>query len=149
MSRSGLQNTISGEGVDILKSLDANKYATKKTIAQGLLDVALLTANASQLKYVLQVGEKHEFYILMLCLISISIVLQVAVGLLCLSLHLLRDCRLHLKDYHSSANLLNHITTIFAFVITVLNLVISCFDPTVARYAIFDPPGLSPDLSPV
>lgn len=59
------------------KSLDANKYATKKTIAQGLLDVALLTANASQLKYVLQVGEKHEFYTLMLSLISISIVLQV------------------------------------------------------------------------
>lgn len=60
------------------KSLDVNKYATKKTIAQGLLDVALLTANASQLKYVLQVGEKHEFYSLMLSLISISIVLQVS-----------------------------------------------------------------------
>lgn len=60
------------------KALDANKYATKKTIAQGLLDVALLTANASQLKYVLQVGEKHEFYTLMLSLIIISIVLQVS-----------------------------------------------------------------------
>ncbi|KAJ8939091.1 hypothetical protein NQ314_011245, partial [Rhamnusium bicolor] len=59
------------------KTLDVNKYATKKTIAQGLLDVALLTANASQLKYVLQVGEKHEFYTLMLALITISIVLQV------------------------------------------------------------------------
>ena len=35
--------------------LDANRYATKKTIAQGMLDVALLTANASQLKYVMQV----------------------------------------------------------------------------------------------
>merc|ERR1711997_19102 len=39
------------------KALDANRYATKKTIAQGMLDVALLTANASQLKYVLQLGE--------------------------------------------------------------------------------------------
>ncbi|XP_044265198.1 ninjurin-1 isoform X2 [Tribolium madens] len=132
-------NTISDY---ILKSLDANKYATKKTIAQGLLDVALLTANASQLKYVLQVGEKHEFYVLMLTLISISIVLQVLVGLLCLTLHLMRDCRLHLADYHYSANFLNHITTIFAFVITVLNLLISCFDPTIAKYAVFDPPAL-------
>lgn len=61
------------------KSLDANKYATKKTIAQGLLDVALLTANASQLKYVLQVGEEHEFYTLMLTLIIISMVLQVSI----------------------------------------------------------------------
>jgi hypothetical protein len=59
------------------KPLDANSYATKKTIAQGMLDIALLTANASQLKYVLQVGHQHEFYTLMLWLISISIILQV------------------------------------------------------------------------
>lgn len=57
--------------------MDANRYATKKTIAQGMLDIALLTANASQLKYVLQVGAKHEFYRLMLTLITISISLQV------------------------------------------------------------------------
>ena len=58
--------------------MDANRYATKKTIAQGMLDVALLTANASQLKYVLQVGEEaHPFYYLMLTLIITSIVLQV------------------------------------------------------------------------
>ncbi|XP_049826838.1 ninjurin-1 isoform X6 [Aethina tumida] len=73
----------------LTKSLDVNKYATKKTIAQGLLDVALLTANASQLKYVLQVGEKHEFYTLMLTLISISIILQVTAALLSLVVSLL------------------------------------------------------------
>jgi len=55
-----------------------NKYVTKKTIAQRMLDIALLTANASQLKYVLQVGkERHPFYTLMVTLISISIALQV------------------------------------------------------------------------
>lgn len=69
---------INYNNILLQKSLDVNKYATKKTIAQGLLDVALLTANASQLKYVLQVGEKHEFYTLMLTLISISIILQVS-----------------------------------------------------------------------
>lgn len=60
-----------------MKSMDANRYATKKTIAQGMLDIALLTANASQLKYILQVGHKHEFYTLMLILISVSIIMQV------------------------------------------------------------------------
>ncbi|XP_028166942.1 ninjurin-2-like isoform X2 [Ostrinia furnacalis] len=60
----------------IVKGLDANRYATKKTVAQGMLDIALLTSNASQLKYVLQVGPKHEFYTLLVVLISISIVLQ-------------------------------------------------------------------------
>merc|ERR1711860_442379 len=67
-------------GSERRKTLDANRYATKKTIAQGMLDVALLTANASQLKYVLQVGEDHAFYTLMLTLIIISIILQVVVG---------------------------------------------------------------------
>lgn len=61
-----------------MKAMDANRYATKKTIAQGMLDIALLTANASQLKYILQVGEQHQFYKLMLILISLSIVLQVS-----------------------------------------------------------------------
>ena len=60
------------------RGLDANRYATKKTIAQGMLDVALLTAKASQLKYVLQLGDKHPFYVLMLSLIVTSIVLQVS-----------------------------------------------------------------------
>ncbi|XP_032589550.1 ninjurin-1 isoform X3 [Drosophila mojavensis] len=65
-----------------MKAMDANRYATKKTIAQGMLDIALLTANASQLKYILQVGEQHQFYKLMLILISLSIVMQVTAGVL-------------------------------------------------------------------
>merc|ERR1719150_1162868 len=77
------------------KVLDANRYATKKTIAQGMLDVALLTANASQLKYVLQVGEdNHPFYHLMLALIILSIILQIVVAVLSLSLNMMRDCML-------------------------------------------------------
>ncbi|CAD7093043.1 unnamed protein product [Hermetia illucens] len=111
-----------------MKSMDANRYATKKTIAQGMLDIALLTANASQLKYILQVGERHEFYKLMLILISSSIVLQVLSGLLSLSLSLLRDCRLHLPEYHRSANLMNHLRTALAFLTIMVNLFISAFD---------------------
>jgi len=64
--------------------LDTNVYATKKSIAQGMLDVALLTANASQLKYLLQVGREHEFYVIMVSLISTSIVLQVLIALVLL-----------------------------------------------------------------
>ncbi|TRY75409.1 hypothetical protein TCAL_01610 [Tigriopus californicus] len=67
------------------KRLDANRYATKKTLAQGMLDIALLTANASQLKYVLQVGEeKHPFFYLLLVLIISSIVLQVLTAIVLL-----------------------------------------------------------------
>ena len=61
------------------KGLDANRYATKQTIALGMMDVALLTANASQLKHVLQEGAAtHPFYYLMLTCIIISMILQVS-----------------------------------------------------------------------
>ncbi|XP_055550259.1 ninjurin-1 isoform X2 [Wyeomyia smithii] len=125
-----------GDSDRVLKSMDANRYATKKTIAQGMLDIALLTANASQLKYILQVGEKHEFYTLMLTLISISIILQVLMGVLNLSLSLLRDCRLHLPQYHQSANVINYFVTGAAFLVTMLNLMISAFDPRVLKYVV-------------
>ncbi|XP_032306295.1 ninjurin-1 isoform X2 [Drosophila ananassae] len=111
-----------------MKAMDANRYATKKTIAQGMLDIALLTANASQLKYILQVGEQHQFYKLMLILISLSIVLQILSGVLSLSLSLLRDCRLHQPEFHQSANIINHVRTGFAFFTTMINLFISAFD---------------------
>ncbi|XP_076057720.1 ninjurin-2-like isoform X4 [Oratosquilla oratoria] len=109
------------------KTLDPNKYATKKTIAQGMLDVALLTANASQLKYVLTVGEAHTFYTLMLSLISISLVLQVVVGILSLSLTMLRDCNLHREDYRRSALTINYLNLAFVFIIATINVLISGF----------------------
>merc|ERR1712141_890425 len=107
------------------KTLDANRYATKKTIAQGMLDVALLTANASQLKYVLQVGENvHPFYHLMLALIIVSIVLQVIVGILFLVIG-----GLNINDDldQRTADILNDVITVLVFLITLVNIVINGF----------------------
>ncbi|KAL5276460.1 hypothetical protein ACFFRR_001968 [Megaselia abdita] len=125
---SNMMNVLGEEAPREMKAMDANRYATKKTIAQGMLDIALLTANASQLKYILQIGERHEFYRLILTLISLSIILQVVSGILSLSLSLMRDCRLHLKEYQMSANIINNIRTGMAIFTTMLNLFISAFD---------------------
>ncbi|XP_013107118.2 ninjurin-1 isoform X1 [Stomoxys calcitrans] len=90
-----------------MKAMDANRYATKKTIAQGMLDIALLTANASQLKYILQVGEQHQFYKLMLILISLSIILQIGAGLLLMVLSVIS---IHKgKMERTVADALNHV----------------------------------------
>ncbi|XP_061720615.1 ninjurin-2 isoform X1 [Cydia fagiglandana] len=107
-----------------VKGLDANRYATKKTVAQGMLDIALLTSNASQLKYVLQVGPKHEFYTLLVVLISVSIVLQLLVGLLFV---VIGGLDLNDDDDQPSAVILNDVIVIFIFVISVVNIVISAF----------------------
>lgn len=97
-------------------------YATKKTIAQGLLDVALLTANASQLKYLLQVGKEHEFYYVMMTLISLSIILQVVTG--CLML-LIANTNVNEVKKQSRAENLNNAITIGVFLIAILNILIS------------------------
>lgn len=65
-----------------VQRINMNHYATKKTAAQSMLDVALLMANSSQLKTVLYVGPRYRFYIPLIVLLSLSITLQVIVGLL-------------------------------------------------------------------
>ena len=59
-----------------------NHYANKKSAAESMLDVALLMANASQLKAVLEQGPNSSFYIILIVLISISLILQILVGIL-------------------------------------------------------------------
>ncbi|KAG9332419.1 hypothetical protein JZ751_014517, partial [Albula glossodonta] len=62
--------------------LNMNHYANKKSAAESMLDIALLMANASQLKAVLEQGPDFTFYTTLVSLISISIILQVIVGIL-------------------------------------------------------------------
>lgn len=62
---------------DKVAGLNINDYATRKTLAQGMLDLALLTANAAQLRRVLIFGPENRFYYFLVTLISISLILQV------------------------------------------------------------------------
>ncbi|KAK3536782.1 hypothetical protein QTP86_025092, partial [Hemibagrus guttatus] len=66
----------------MLPPLNMNHYANKKSAAESMLDVALLMANASQLKAVLEQGPGFSFYIPLIILISISLILQIIVGVL-------------------------------------------------------------------
>ncbi|XP_043214212.1 ninjurin-2-like isoform X4 [Amphibalanus amphitrite] len=113
-----------GDGT-INRKLDANRYATKKTIAQGMLDVALLTANASQLRYVLQAGDQHEFYTLMVTLISISIALQIVVGIALMVLGTLDINEGSSSQY--AADIINNVAVILVFIITIVNIIIAAF----------------------
>ncbi|XP_055849129.1 ninjurin-A isoform X1 [Episyrphus balteatus] len=107
-----------------MKSMDANRYATKKTIAQGMLDIALLTANASQLKYILQVGEQHQFYKLMLILISLSIFLQLLVGIFFV---IIGSLNINRKNDQTAAIIMNDVILVTIFIISIVNVIISGF----------------------
>ena len=59
------------------RGVDINVYQHKKTLAQGMMDLALLSANANQLRYVLESGGDHPYYYPSLVMISMSLILQV------------------------------------------------------------------------
>lgn len=62
--------------------LNMNHYATKKSVAESMLDVALLMANASQLKAVLEQGPEFKYYLTVIVLIAASLFFQVLAGAL-------------------------------------------------------------------
>lgn len=104
--------------------MDMNLYATKKSVAQGMMDIALLTANASQLKYILKEGEESRFYLVNVICIGVSISLQMVVGVL---LILNTRYNINLTCQQSRAELMNNLTIIGIFLITVANVFVSAF----------------------
>ncbi|XP_047556517.1 ninjurin-1 isoform X2 [Lutra lutra] len=64
------------------RPINVNHYANKKSAAESMLDIALLMANASQLKAVIEQGPSFAFFVPLVVLISISLVLQIGVGVL-------------------------------------------------------------------
>ncbi|XP_054924470.1 ninjurin-1-like isoform X2 [Dermacentor andersoni] len=114
-----------GPGGKRVRCMDMNLYATKKSIAQGMMDIALLTANASQLKHLLHEGpEANRFYGLTVACVAISIGLQVMVGIL-----LIFNGRYNINKTHQQrrAELFNNVIIIGVFLITVINVFVSAF----------------------
>lgn len=128
-----------------LQRININHYATKKTAAQSMLDVALLMANSSQLKTVLYVGPQYRFYIPLIVLLSLSITLQVIVGLLLVIIvkYDLNDSRKHRK-----LNAMNNAATVFVFFTVLINIFITALGfegnsiRPAAQMSIADPPLL-------
>ncbi|KAJ8360967.1 hypothetical protein SKAU_G00174920 [Synaphobranchus kaupii] len=104
--------------------INMNHYANKKSAAESMLDVALLMANASQLKAVLEQGPEFNLYSLLITLISISLTLQVIVGVL-----LIFIVKWNLNDVSKQfrLNVLENIVTGMIFIIVVVNIFVTAF----------------------
>ncbi|KAH8378721.1 hypothetical protein KR009_000924 [Drosophila setifemur] len=103
---------------------DVNAYQQKKTLAQGMMDLALLSANANQLRYVLETNTSHPYFYPSLLFISLSIIFQIAVGV-----GLILNGRYDIRDKADicRANRINNYTVIGIFIVTVVNVLISAF----------------------
>ncbi|KDR09689.1 ninjurin-2-like [Zootermopsis nevadensis] len=114
----GLGPTVPRKGVDI------NVYQHKKTLAQGMMDLALLSANANQLRYVLESKGYHPYYYPSLVMISMSLILQIVVGI-----GLIINGRYNIKQDGDvwKADRINNFTVIGIFLVTIINVFISAF----------------------
>ena len=62
-------------------SMNMNRFATKKTMAQGMMDVCLFSSNVTQLMKAVFLGaEKYPYLPFVVSLIVISMILQVCHG---------------------------------------------------------------------
>uniref|UniRef100_A0A8C9U6H1 Ninjurin-2-like n=1 Tax=Scleropages formosus TaxID=113540 RepID=A0A8C9U6H1_SCLFO len=100
--------------------MNINTYARTKTLAQGFLDMALFTANASQMKHLLQQGPDTQFYyFLFVCLVS-------GERIFCLQL-IVAALLIYKASKNIEVHLLNNIVTGLILVITAVNVFITAF----------------------
>ncbi|KAG7455820.1 hypothetical protein MATL_G00245070 [Megalops atlanticus] len=104
--------------------INLNHYATKKSVAESMLDVALLMANASQLKAVLEQGPDFRYYVTLLVLIGVSLLFQVSAGILFVFM-----ARKDLNDVANQRRLdmINNVATGLVFITVIINVFITAF----------------------
>ncbi|XP_068450873.1 ninjurin-1 [Clinocottus analis] len=122
--RGDLEVSLQGHRRRQQMPLNMNHYANKKSAAESMLDVALLMANASQLKAVMEQGPTFTFYAPLITLISISLILQIIVGVL---LIFIVKWNLNDESMHYKLNIMENVSTAFVFIIVVVNVFITAF----------------------
>ncbi|XP_011181237.1 ninjurin-B isoform X1 [Zeugodacus cucurbitae] len=106
-----------------LRRMNSLDYAGNKNLAEGLMDIALLSANANQLRFLLTYNNKAPTYYISLGLVSVSLVLQVVVGLaLIFKRHLRKNDRRYIY--------IKELLIFGIFIITVVNVLIAAFTTT-------------------
>ncbi|XP_045161597.2 uncharacterized protein LOC123526490 [Mercenaria mercenaria] len=103
------------------------KSVSTKTFAHGMMDVSLLTSNATQLRAVLS-NPEYEFYTLLLWLIGLSIVLQILSAVLLIMSDFFKT-QVKEKDRQNQRKrkVLNFLSLTLVTIVMSLNVLISAF----------------------
>lgn len=113
--------------ISCLQSVDV-EYKRKKSVATGLLDLALLSANANQIRHVLNLGVRDFYYIISLFLLTSCLILQILVALVLIAKASHNSLS---KDQNIKTKLarLNDFSMVGILLITILSVVSSAFIP--------------------
>ncbi|XP_035665042.1 ninjurin-1-like [Branchiostoma floridae] len=115
------------KGPSVTKTgLDKNNFTQKKTMAQGFMVMALITASTTQLKLVLYEGihDRISLFEFVMFLLVCSILVQILVGIL-----LFIKSRYNIEDpeHHKHAEMANNWVTGLVMIVVILNVFISAF----------------------
>ncbi|XP_042216590.1 ninjurin-1-like [Homarus americanus] len=113
------------------RPVDLNVMKRNMTIAKGFLDISLLSANANQLRNVLNFGDTDSstFYVVAIGIV-VSLILQVLAGII---LIVGERFDLNDKDHDDWSDRLNTIVMCIIFVVLLVNVFISSFGVDVAN----------------
>ncbi|KAL7049558.1 hypothetical protein ACKWTF_003760 [Chironomus riparius] len=106
---------------------EVQSFVQKKNVAQGMMDLALLSSNCNQLRYVLDMNYMHPYYLTSLTLIGTSLALQIIVGL---ALLYSNGYNLKRQSHMNAATRISNLSIVGVFVITVINVLIAAFNGT-------------------
>jgi hypothetical protein len=123
-----------GKSQHPITSKAQKKFKHKKAVAQGMLDLALLSSNAQQLRLILDYKERNNYFFISISCIVLSIVLQIIVAVAfilkfkVLNRYYLEDPdeMSRKKDFERSARFDNFITLGILF-ITIINVFMTAF----------------------
>lgn len=104
-----------------------NAYQQKKSLAEGMMDLALLSANANQLRYVLLLFDGQAYHYISITGIALSLALQIVVGV-----GLVVNSRYDVmhREGITKADKINDWTVVGIFLITIINVFIASFGIT-------------------
>ena len=96
----------------------------RKTVILGLVDIALLTSTAGQLKSLLRINPAYPFYNSLLGMLIVCILGEIAIGLLCFFVG-----RLNINKDHDrpQADILQNVVLGIAVVLLILHIMIASF----------------------
>ncbi|KAM9683730.1 ninjurin-2 [Dama dama] len=106
------------------RPINLNRYATKKSLAESLLDMALFMSNTAHLKVVLDQGPSSHHYSALVTLLSISLLLQAVIGIL---LVVMAGLNLNKVERQWRLNQLNNAATALIFITVIINILITAF----------------------
>lgn len=97
------------------------------TFVSGMMDIALITANANQLRFVIEFSRNSSTFYFVFSLIIISLLLQIGIGI-----SLIFKGRLDMKgkSKNAEAKRINKFVVGGIFLVTIINVFVASFTTT-------------------